>query len=614
MTSVAHVIVELPRPCNDTIDTSFAPDKFNIRKDDSGVIHEYESSKYKVVVHGVVYIPSGSDCTLSEQAKYIVDFLESNGLEQLAQLEGHYALFIWDKQEKKFYFWGDPNGGRPIFYAETPRSFYVSSKLKILTTVDSELCIQNQAYQDFFLVYGFFPFSETVYQPIKRTVAGSLGLLTENGFQFRELHKKDTVTQRFSDGRDKAKHTLNDILLSTCDEALKDYKNVSVLLGGFDSALIAALAKKLGKRVKAYTFKYENAIYDQANIDSVVSNLNIEHEWVRIGANLFNDGLRNYGTYFDKPTNWPNYVIQSTYLAQVSKEQNMEVVLTGDGCDEAFLGYPGIYRGARFFARETPRAIRRLIGALRKGLQISYLEQEFGHVYRLLLRVLSNLQLSKKERLYLMFRIMDENTIASLFGTSRSEAEKAIDAIRQTLIRDIPDTYSDTILAYEGRENIIPNKNKLTGMMDCSGLPIYSPFLHSEVRSYVRRFPEEFLRPNREAKRTSLGKYILLEMAEEYGYLPSEVIYQPKHAAVDGPLDAWYSADLRDLATELIGCVSEIKSERFLNRLLDEKAIDVMYRRRYSVDNITSHATSLLVTYGSYFLPQKTPGAIASQK
>lgn len=568
----------------------------------SNIVQVAESSSCFLIIQGVSYIPLKYSASITDQANFLLSIYQQAGIDELLEFRGHFCLCVFDKKTGESYFWGDPSGGRHIYHYCKDGSQIISTKIKIVRAnlVGNEK-LENVDHKEFSLIYGFHPGSATMYRDVYKTLGSEVIFANSNGYRVG-VRKKDSVAAiDLPANRNEVKSKLNNLLTDTCRNALGDIKNVGVLLGGFDSAFIAAMAVKLGKKVKAYTFKYQNSIYDQANIRPVIEHLGIEHQWVDINPEIFSDGLQCYSGVYDRPTNWPNYVIQSTYLTKIAAQDGMEVVLTGDGCDEAFLGYPGIYRGAKFFSKELSSFSVSFLKLLKDCLQLKTPEMHLGHVYRLFLRILSNMQMDKRARLYLMFRIMDENTLNCIFGYGKKDTQikvnKVVSAIMSTMDLDC----SDTILAYEGRENIIPNKLKLTGMMDAADMPIYSPFLHDDVRTFVRQFPEEYLRPSGEATRTSLGKYILLEMAEEFGYLPHEVIYQPKHAAVDGPLDSWYANELRHVAMNNISNIDEIVDIKFVNRLLDEKIVDVMYRKRFSVDNITSHAASLLTTYGSFF-------------
>jgi len=556
----------------------------------------YEDDNVFLALTGIVYRDVSDECKKTDAEYVYLDFVNSN-----SAAYGHYVIICYDKNLQTTTSFGDRKSGRKVFYFQEQGYCGVSSKLKII--VDKGLVgrERNNDFEKFALIYGYFPGENTIYKGIQRTRKNELVDVSScHSLSVSELLTPppkylDTTVGELSQVKDK----LYESLLRVTEESLMGSDSVAVLLGGFDSALMASLAVRLGKRVKGYTFKYASAEHNQKNVDSVIEALGIEHEWVEIDSDVIKSGYENYSDYFDRPTNWPNYVMQTNYLTSKIVRDGFTKCITGDGCDEIFLGYPGIYRGAKVFSREY-RGLGGVIKSLKRILESSYLERKLGHVYRLAHRLLSNLSIDRVSRLYYMFRILDESTLKSLFSwdkkSVRAQVASVMDSYRAELGK-----FSDTILAYEGRENIIPNRLKITGAMDAYDVSIYSPFMHPEVRDYVRAIPESMLRPSGEGKRDSLGKYVLLEMAVEKDLLPANVVYQPKHAAVDGPLDRWYDEEIRSTLTGLISNIDHVGSSRFLNSLLEEKAIEKLYKKHLSVDSISSHAASLLSTYGSFF-------------
>lgn len=563
-------------------------------------IQVYEDERVLAVTSGVVYLPSGFSGGFKDQARYLADEYLSGGWAKAAACYGHYFACIVDKSTGALHSFGDPMGGRRVFYKQSGESIVLSSKLRMLKDIGISSGKPNSEYQPFALVYGYYPFEQTIYEDIKR--ASKDNVITVSGSKFELLERPVAPAVARSAAkleRSAVIDELHDRLIEVVNASLRGVDRVAVLLGGFDSALVAALAAKAGKSVKAYTFQYSDSEFNQKNIDSVVNVLGIDHQWVEVNSGVIERGLRDFSSYFDRPTNWPNYVIQTKLLCDVAVADGAEVGLTGDGCDEIFLGYPGIYRGAKFFGGERTLPSW-LVTMGKRVIGQKFLEARLGHVHRLVLRVISNMGFDQRTRLYLIFRIMDESTISHLYGTPTAELESKVKKVVSEVAASLPEL-PPTILAYEGRDHIVPNRLKLSGSMDGTGLPLLSPYLHPHVRSYVKALPEEMLRPTGEAKRTTLGKDILLEMAAKKKLLPHEVIYQPKHAAVDGPLDRWYEQNLPDTLRKLIGSSAAVKDKRFLDALLKEKPVDVYYRRNHSVDSITCHAASLLATSGAFF-------------
>ena len=571
----------------------------------SGSIQVFETDDVLVAVSGVVYLPPDRDYGFNQQAAYLHDEFCARGHQGAAAIFGHYFACALDKKEQALYCFGDPMGGRRVFFKQTDAGAVCASKLKVFKDAGLSEGKANVPYRGFALVYGYYPKTETIYADVKRAEKTEIAAFGRHDRPFAFM--KRPTPPAFVRAKDELERgqvisELHDRLIRVVEASLRGVDSVAVMLGGFDSALVAALAVRAGKKVKAYTFQYADAGFNQKNVDSVVDALGIEHTWVEVNARTIEKGLAEFSDCFDRPTNWPNYVIQTKLLCEVAKQDGAQVGLTGDGCDEIFLGYPGIYRGAKFFGGE-----RQLPGWFVESSKLligrKFLEKRLGHVHRLVLRVISNMGMEQRARLYLIFRIMDETTISHLYGLPSRELATQIRDVIDQVVSEMPDL-PPTILAYEGRDHIVPNRMKLTGAMDATGLPLFSPYLHPDVRSYVRSLPESMLRPGGEAKRTTLGKDILLEMADSKGLLPHNVIYQPKHAAVDGPLDRWYEQEISATLTRLISSVEEVADADFLKALIREKPIDVFYRQNYSVDNITCHAASMLATSGAFFAPK----------
>ncbi|MCL2464073.1 MAG: asparagine synthase-related protein [Micrococcales bacterium] len=568
-------------------------------------VTRFESDDVLVVVSGILYQDIATGLGYRRQSQMLASMYLDGGLGRLASAVGMFSAVVCDKRDGRVFVFGDMNGGRRVFYAQRDDACYASSKLTVLRDLGISGGRPNMRCQEFAFIYGYHPGDQCVFDDVLRAPKSVLLELTGGRVQVIDRASVAAAApgpEPFDLSERAVIGQLHDRLVRVTASALQGFENVAVMLGGFDSALTAALAKAAGKHVHAYTFQYDDTQFNQANVSSIIEALGIDHDWVRIGGSTMGDGLRRYADIFDRPTNWPNYVVQTLTLGQIAVADGAEVIVTGDGCDEIFLGYPGIYRGARFFSGEK-QINQRLVAALQHLTRGPWKERRLGHIYRLVQRILANAQLPQRTRLYLMFRIMDESSVANLFGRDLDQVTRHVRQIVDEVAAGVPD-YPATLLAYEGRDPIIPNRLKLVGTMDGAGVPTFSPYMHPDVRDFVRGLPEALLRPTGEAKRDTLGKDVLLKMADQYALLPHHVIYQPKHAAVDGPLDRWYQDDLAAQMMQLFSQAGPIADKKLARSLITEKGIEKFYRRHFSVDAITSHAASMLATYGSFFPPR----------
>ncbi len=97
-----------------------------------------------------------------------------------------------------------------------------------------------------------------------------------------------------------------------------------------------------------------------------------------------------------------------------------------------------------------------------------------------------------------------------------------------------------------------------------------------------------------------LGKYILLKMTQKYELLPDEIIYQPKMAAVDAPIDDWYAHKIKHDVIEIIQKLPFKTFGHYIKFLFTDYKVDKLYTRYFCSDSVTSHTISLLATYAAY--------------
>ena len=317
-----------------------------------------------------------------------------------------------------------------------------------------------------------------------------------------------------------------------------------------------------------------------------------------IDQDIFADGLESFSDRFNQPTNWPNYVIQTSHLCEEIRNNGINYCYSGDGCDTIFLGYPGTYKRA-VLLNSFPTLPNFLVQLLISIFGWKYLDYKLGHPYRVFLNLLRALGRKMPARGFVSFRIMDE---LSLFQLRTDKVPLQNNTIEE-LLSQLSEPYANLPplrLAYEGKSLVSPNKNKIIGSSDKNGISILSPYLHPGLKDFASSLPEDLFRPNETTKSQITGKYLLMQMAEEKKLLPDEVIYQAKVAGVDGPIDDWYAGPLN---SKILGMLKHLPFEAdqdYIKQLSRVKTSESLFKEKIMVDKVISHAISLLITYSSF--------------
>ncbi len=555
-------------------------------------------------------IPNWSDALSpldnpNNTAKHLINLYLNQGLSFLDQIHGQYAIVIFNEKTEQIFLAVDKAELRSLFYIYLDGQLIFCSNQYLLANSLKDKITYNRSYEDFFLIYGFLPTQETFFQGIKSLKPGSILQWDGREEMVHDIHEVDPWEASFAQthweslDEDQAIDVVYGAFMSALKDQCTNEKRVAVLLGGFDSALVAAALQRLGKEVETFTFCYDDETFNQAHIGTLQNFLGHKHHWVKITTEHLQEGLENYAPNYNRPTNWPNYVIQTRILCDEIRKQGMRFCYSGDGCDGVFLGYPIVHLRSKLFS--TPVKIPKFIlTPILTLAQFPLWDRLGGHVFTIVLNILRSFARSWPERGHLTLRIFDEIGIKRLRQGEQPPQALPLDNILSKLSAGL-ENLTPARLAYLGKGAISPNKVKIAGSSDSSGVVIHAPYMHAGMANFARSIPDSLCRPDEESKSRVTGKYILMKMAEKKGLLPYDCIYQKKLAAVDAPIDDWYEGPLKPSLLKVLGGLPFPFNSHYVEEMMRQKGLEKLYKKHLAPDQIcSSHTISLLCTYASF--------------
>lgn len=561
-----------------------------------------ESERWTVVGWGFMLAEPGDPGASwrSIDGDTVASRLEAHGIDVLPTFQGSHVLAALDRRDGRVYFMGDPSQVRRWNLWSDGQLCIASTKPTRVASVLGGMP-ENRGSRDFFMVYGYHPGEESMFEGVTRARGGVVYTTSDGGIERVDTQAPTpSGSTAGSTDFDAAVERLHDVLLEAVRAQMRGMSRAAVLLGGFDSALVAALGVRAGLEVETYSFGYGDPAYDQPNTGVLADALGVRHHWVPMEADTIDQGLRRYGALFDAPTNWANYPIQTVAVGSRILADGHDAILTGDGCDGTFYGYPGVFKSYRI-AQALPPLPAGATSAMNRWLARLGVERLAGQPARLLMRFLRLASEPAPDRWYFMYRIMDEASVATLTGGDQHDIERRVEEVRAEVRSAIP-SGTPALISYAGKNVLAPSKIKLAAVGDCTGLTVFSPYMHPVVGALVKTYPDEWLRPEGASPEiSSIGKYILVKMAQRYDLLPDEVILQPKVSAVHAPVEGWYRGPLRPTLEDLLGALPFATDSAYLDDLFATKRPEEFYATHLSTDTITSHALMLLATYGAYF-------------
>jgi asparagine synthase (glutamine-hydrolysing) len=278
------------------------------------------------------------------------------GVACLDRFRGMFAFAIWDSRERRLFAARDLFGEKPLFYAHlSDGAFLAASEIKALLA--SELCEPrlNPATLDAYLVLGYVPPDRTVYRdihtlPPAHYLEWSAGSLTVRRYWTPRLTSQVLPI-------DEAAEELSRLLRQAIRrQMVADVPVGAFLSGGLDSSTIVALMQQASPRpVKTFSVGFGSMINELPYARAVAQRYQTDHHEIDLGEPPVPEMLYKTAEVYDEPFADSSGI--PTYLISEFARRHVKVVLSGDGGDELFAGYPWYQRFARM-QRMAPSRLR----------------------------------------------------------------------------------------------------------------------------------------------------------------------------------------------------------------------------------------------------------------
>jgi asparagine synthase (glutamine-hydrolysing) len=269
----------------------------------------------------------------------IVHGYDAWGVDRLvSKLRGMFAIGIWDNRAEKLILIRDRLGVKPLIYASDGQRIAFASTVRAVASSGLAGGIDGGSIAEF-LEFGFITDSRTVYENVHKLPAATI-IEFSNGHENRRTYWESA--QAREDGKisfEEAVDQAESIFLDAVKLRLKADVPVGALLsGGVDSSLVCWAIAKLGGDIRAFTIGTPGDPYDEtADAVATARQLGIEHSTINLSAGDWPDLNELVDAYGE-----PFACASALGIIRVSRaiRPSATVLLTGDGGDDCFLGYP----------------------------------------------------------------------------------------------------------------------------------------------------------------------------------------------------------------------------------------------------------------------------------
>lgn len=295
---------------------------------------------------------------------------EEYGPALLDRLRGMYAFVIWDSAAGRLFGARDIFGIKPFYYYHRDGVFLFGSEIKsFLEHPDFKKELNEERLPDY-LCYEYIPDRQTMFRDVFKLQNGEY-FLYEGGAL--SIHKYYDTVDAFHADEGPTLAEWEDKIAAAFTESVEMHKISDVEVGcflssGVDSSYVVREVSKVTKDVKTFSVGYEEEPYSELPYAQDFSRvIGVENISNKVSADEFFGMAGKIQYFMDEPLPNPSEV-PLFFLAR-NAAKYVKVVLSGEGADELFGGYPMYLEGGHFarYAR-IPRPLRRAAAAAAKRM------------------------------------------------------------------------------------------------------------------------------------------------------------------------------------------------------------------------------------------------------
>jgi asparagine synthase (glutamine-hydrolysing) len=290
------------------------------------------------------------------------------GVDALVErLRGMFAFAIWDQPRRRLTLVRDRLGVKPLMYAADDGEIAFASTVGALRSAGFGGEIDPQAVLEY-LEFGFVTDSRAIYRGLHKLPAATILEWSGGEIRQRQYWKPPRIDETSGITFEEAVEETQRLLVESVRLRLISDVPIGVLLsGGIDSALVCWAMRQSNANIKAFTVRAGNDPSDESAAAAETAQiLGIPHEIVDMPAHDFD--LDEFTDAFSEPFSCPS--AQAMLWVSRLVKPAATVLLTGDGGDDVFLGYP-FFRNAWWaerMARAMPAAAAPVCGGLSRLL------------------------------------------------------------------------------------------------------------------------------------------------------------------------------------------------------------------------------------------------------
>ena len=306
-----------------------------------------EDGSVTVVYNGEIYnflrlreklVSNGHRFRTQSDTEVIVHLYEDKGDAFLEDLNGMFALALWDDRQKRLVLARDRLGIKPLYYRWDGERLAFASEVKgILADAEVPRAVDPYALRDYLTFQNVFG-DKTLFEGVRQLEPGKT-LVAEGGRVTVRPYWDLAFRPEAGDAGAFARRYGELLEESVRMQMISDVPLGSHLSGGIDSSSVVRIAAKRKEGLSTFSIRFKGSEDDEGEyIRAVADAAGTDHHEREVDPRTFPHVFPMIMWHLDEPRVGPS-VFPQYFLAQLARTR-VTVALTGHGGDELFAGYP----------------------------------------------------------------------------------------------------------------------------------------------------------------------------------------------------------------------------------------------------------------------------------
>jgi len=484
---------------------------------------------------------SGHTFTTKSDTEILVHMYEEMGDEFVRDLDGMFALALWDDRRKRLLLARDRFGKKPLLYADRGGRLSFGSEFQAILadpTVGRDI---DYAALDEYLSFMSVPSPLTIYKQIRKLPPAHVLVRDAQGTQIKRYWSLEYQPKIQIDEAEAVKEVRRLLTEAVRKRLISEVPLGAFLSGGVDSsAVVGIMAGLIGDRVKTFAIGFDDARFNELPYARrVAEKYGCDHHEFEVkprAIEVVPTLVKHYGEPYADSSAIPSF-----YLAKLTR-QHVTVALNGDGGDESFGGY-GWHLGSRIAERwqQIPSPLRAMAESVASGL--APLSSHRRSPIARLARFMSAASRPRAARYRHWLSVFTPDLKAEMYATQPPRYADPIEAIFAAAPSlDAIDAMLHADMEWYLPTDLLPKVDIATM---ANSLEARSPFLDWHLTEFAARLPSTF------KVNGNTSKYILKKAVADL--VPAENMHRPKQGFAV-PVGSWFRGELKDyLADHILG-------------------------------------------------------------